>query len=64
MTGDRPFWAKCSACQHIWAAAYYPIDLGTMAKILKRAACPKCGNTKPGVAKQDDGRLLEPKGND
>lgn len=55
-----PLWAKCSKCAHIWAAAYYPMNLEKFAKIVSgHASCPKCG--EPGVvAKQNNGRLLDP----
>jgi len=55
----KPFWVQCPKCSHCWAAAYMPIDAETFAKLTKRAACPMCGTTKGiGIAKQDDGRLL------
>jgi hypothetical protein len=37
-----------------------PLDADLFAKLTKRASCPMCGETKKiGIAKQDDGRLLE-----
>lgn len=56
---EKALWAKCPACGHTWAAAYYPMELAKMARIAKaHSACPKCGS--PGaVAKQNDGRLEE-----
>lgn len=68
MVGDAPmavpdrslgFWAKCRQCGHCWIAAYYPADLVAVANLLKRAACPKCGDLHPGVAKQSNGTLEE-----
>ena len=61
MTDDRstPFWAKCRSCAHCWEAAYYPSDMRKLCRILARAACPKCGEPKPMIAKQDNGKLLE-----
>lgn len=38
-----PFFAKCADCGHIWPAAYYPMELAKIAKILLAAMCPKCG---------------------
>lgn len=59
--GDKPFWAKCWSCEHIWPAAYLPMEMAKAAKVLRAATCPKCGERKRvGVAKQDDGKLLEP----
>lgn len=60
-TGDRAFWVKCEPCGHIWAAAYWPMEVALFAKIAKRGSiCPKCGETKRVyVAKQADGKLLE-----
>jgi hypothetical protein len=61
MTEERkPFWAKCPGCSHCWPAAYLPMEMGACARLLKRAACPHCGNAKrTGIAKQDDGVLQE-----
>lgn len=56
----KPFWAKCS-CGHIWPVCYLPMEMMLAAKVMKRASCPVCGATKEiGIAKQDDGKLLEP----
>ncbi len=56
----KPFWAKCPACAHCWIAAYTGIEVELFAKLVKRAACPMCGETKKiGIAKQDNGKLLE-----
>ncbi len=52
-------WAKCPKCGHCWAAAYYPLDLATVAKLaLEHSNCPKCG-TAGVVAAQHDGVLKE-----
>lgn len=56
----KPFWAKCSQCQHIWAAAYLPMNMTQAGEIFKRVRCPNCASKKVLVAKQDDGKLLEP----
>jgi hypothetical protein len=56
---SKALWAKCKACGHTWAVAYYPMSLETFAKIVqKHADCPRCDG--PGlVAKQAEGVLLE-----
>lgn len=56
----KPFWAKCAACSHCWAAAYLPMEMSACAKLLQRATCPMCGSRKAFVAKQNDGVLKEP----
>jgi hypothetical protein len=50
MTEERkPFWAKCPKCAHCWAACYTPLPVDTFARLMKRATCPMCGETK-GIA--------------
>jgi ribosomal protein S27AE len=39
-----PFLVCCKPCDHVWALAYLPMDMGKMVKLMKRAACPRCGN--------------------
>lgn len=58
----KPFWVKCPApdCRHCWPAVYLPMEMGKCAKLLARAACPKCGTAKGiQIAKQTDGVLEE-----
>lgn len=55
----RPFWAKCRKCSHCWPAAYAPMGAQAFCRAVKRATCPMCGDTKPLIARQDNGRLLE-----
>jgi len=55
-----PFWAKCPGCQHCWPAAYYPVDLGAIGRVLKGCKCPKGCSNPPVIAKQDNGKLQEP----
>jgi hypothetical protein len=61
MTDERkPFWAKCPTCAPCWPAAYLPMEMSKCAKLLIAAACPNCGERKRiGIAKQDEGKLLE-----
>lgn len=55
----KALWAKCDRCGHCWPAAYYPINLSAMARVLKGVACPKGCEGSPILAKQDDGVLQE-----
>lgn len=60
---DRALWAKCKSCGHIWAVAYYPMNLCKFAKIVKQHSnCPKCDGEGL-LAKQEEGFLLEDKTN-
>lgn len=60
--GERktPFWVKCEACGHAWAAAYLPMEASDFAKCAK-AHCPMCAASPKQVliAKQKDGVLME-----
>lgn len=38
--------AKCQACGHIFLVAKLPMELTKAALLMKRAACPQCGETK------------------
>ncbi len=48
-----PCHVTCSdkACNHVWVAAYYPMEAELFCRILARATCPMCGNTKPYMGK-------------
>lgn len=62
MTADarKPFWAMCPTCSHCWPAAYLPMEIMAAAKLMQKATCPNCGETKHiKIAKQDDGKLNE-----
>ncbi len=41
----KPFYVHCKDCQHEWAAAFLPIPLNVMAKLLK-CQCPMCGSKR------------------
>lgn len=59
---ERPeFWVKCRACAFCWVAAYLPISVDRFAKIARGSRCPKCAAGGVIVAKQENGKLLEPK---
>ena len=38
-----PLHVQCDKCQHVWIALYTPMEMGLVAKILKRVMCPMCG---------------------
>lgn len=54
-------WVKCSACQHVWAAAYLPMIAEQFARLAK-VRCPNCAHGPKGIftAKQKGGVLNEP----
>jgi hypothetical protein len=54
----KPFLVQCGKCQHVWAAAYLPMEVSLFAKAAK-AVCPMCGNGPKGIfiPKQHDGVL-------
>lgn len=58
--GDKPFWCRCSRCQHVWPAAYLPMEMNKLAAIMSRTICPKCAARGKSLnpARQDDGVLL------
>jgi hypothetical protein len=57
----KPFWVKCTADGHVWAAAYSLMDAETFGATIQAARCPWCGARKGiVVAKQNDGQLNEP----
>lgn len=56
----KALWAKCPDCGHCWPAAYYPMNLADMGRVLKSATCPHGCKGKPLLARQEDGELLEP----
>lgn len=58
--GDKPLWAKCAKCSHCWPVAFLPMPMNIFAKVAKGGfRCPRCGDAKPVVAKQDNGILKE-----
>ena len=38
-------WVTCQPCAWTWAIAFLPMEMGKLAKLMKGAACPKCGDT-------------------
>lgn len=45
MSDDKrePFNVKCKKCLHVWTAAYVPMEMLTMAAILRDMRCQMCG---------------------
>lgn len=39
----KEFWVTCEPCAHTWIAAYLPMEMGKIAKLMKGLRCPKCG---------------------
>jgi len=39
-----PFNVQCDKCQHVWTAAWLPMEARTFAKVTARLHCPSCGN--------------------
>lgn len=44
--------AQCAdeSCMHRWIVAYLPMQLDKAARLMKRAACPKCAHERPVLA--------------
>ena len=42
LTKKEPFNVKCQTCDHAWVAAYLPMNLTAIAKVLKGLRCPMC----------------------
>jgi hypothetical protein len=45
---------RCSACDHTWVVAHLPMPVTEVARLARRAACPKCACTKVFVANGKD----------
>lgn len=39
-----PFNVRCAACEHVWTAAWLPIEAMKFATLTKNLHCPNCGN--------------------
>lgn len=37
---------QCGECGHVFVVAHLPMPLEKAAALMKRAACPKCGETE------------------
>lgn len=50
MPPDRtPFIVHCAKCQHTWTACYLPMEVGKVARLIRRLCCPFCGTTAKDV---------------
>lgn len=38
-----PFMTRCTKCNHVWTAAYLPMELTAFSKLAKGLCCPMCG---------------------
>lgn len=57
---DR-FHVSCGACQHVWIAAYLPMDMRKMATLMKGICCPRCAERKKVfVASKEQASTLYP----
>lgn len=43
MSGGDTIRVRCDDCSHLWIAAYLPMRMALIAKLMKGIACPKCG---------------------
>lgn len=42
----QPVFLECRPCGHTWIAAWLPMPVSDFARLMKRAACPKCAQRK------------------
>lgn len=40
---------ECGACGHAWVAAYIPMEMGKLGRLLKGLHCPSCGESSKGL---------------
>ena len=38
----NPMNVRCGVCDHVWVAAYMPMDVSDLVKITKNLRCPMC----------------------
>jgi len=48
-TDRKPLDVMCRSCKHIWTAAYTPMEMGKMAKLLKSIRCPSCAESSKNI---------------
>lgn len=60
---SNALYGKCHSCSEVFLVARLPMQLDKAAKLMKRAACPTCGETKGiKLATADDVRSFEKAG--
>lgn len=42
--GKSPMNVKCGKCNHVWTAAWLPMEMRKVAKVIGKLHCPACGN--------------------
>lgn len=63
---DRtPMFAACGAdnCDHLWVAAWLPMEMSLAARVLQSLRCPLCGHESPRCASaetSDKIRVIQP----
>lgn len=45
----QPMQVQCGKCDHEWIAAWTPMEMGKMAKLLKGLRCPMCAATSKNI---------------
>ena len=48
--GENVVRGRCGDCGHVWVVVHPPMPLDAAARLMKRAACPKCACEKVFVA--------------
>ena len=43
---SKEMWVRCGKCEHKWLAAYLPMELEKVARIMRRLSCPKCAEIR------------------
>lgn len=46
MTTREELWVTHASCGHTWVIAYLPMEMARVARLMRGAHCPKCGETK------------------
>jgi hypothetical protein len=47
--GRKPFNVRCGKCDHLWPAAWLPMEVSLFAKATSNLHCPSCGNGPKGI---------------
>jgi hypothetical protein len=46
MTSRNEMWVTCPPCKWTWIVAYLPMEMTKLARAMRRANCPRCGEGK------------------